>query len=87
MVDGCFFFKNRFWWMFFLRIAIGFDWIIRLWYIFFFFIYPFSLYPSRNVCFARAQNTEEQTKLLTEAAGLMAGTKYGLMIVDSVMNL
>jgi len=40
-----------------------------------------------NVSFCRAQNTEQQMQLLTEAAGLMSETRYGLLIVDSVTNL
>lgn len=40
-----------------------------------------------NVCYARAHNTEQQTKLIIEAAALMSQARFGLMIVDSATNL
>ncbi|KAF0268650.1 DNA repair protein HuRAD51 [Hanseniaspora uvarum DSM 2768] len=40
-----------------------------------------------NVAYARAYNTDHQLKLLTEASLLMTQTRFGLIIVDSVMAL
>lgn len=40
-----------------------------------------------NVCHARAFNTEQQMKLIVEAAALMSTTRFGLLIVDSATNL
>eukprot|EP00397_Hematodinium_sp_SG-2012_P036929 GEMP01039935.1.p1 GENE.GEMP01039935.1~~GEMP01039935.1.p1 ORF type:complete len:368 (+),score=49.64 GEMP01039935.1:81-1184(+) len=40
-----------------------------------------------NVCHARAFNTEQQMKLIIEAAALMSTTRFGLLIVDSATNL
>eukprot|EP00271_Cylindrocystis_brebissonii_P009250 TRINITY_DN2395_c0_g1_i1.p1 TRINITY_DN2395_c0_g1~~TRINITY_DN2395_c0_g1_i1.p1 ORF type:complete len:356 (-),score=76.95 TRINITY_DN2395_c0_g1_i1:935-2002(-) len=40
-----------------------------------------------NVCYARAHNSEHQTKLLVQAASLMMESRFGLMIVDSVTAL
>lgn len=36
-----------------------------------------------NVACARAYNTDHQTKLLVQAAAMMAESRYALMIVDS----
>lgn len=36
-----------------------------------------------NVACARAYNTDHQTKLLVDAAAMMAESRYALMIVDS----
>lgn len=36
-----------------------------------------------NVACARAYNTDHQTKLLIQAAAMMAESRYALMIVDS----
>lgn len=38
-----------------------------------------------NVATARAHNTDHQTRLLVEAAALMEGSRYPLIIVDSGM--
>jgi len=40
-----------------------------------------------NVCYAKALNTEQQTRLIVEAAALMSQTRFGLLIVDSATNL
>lgn len=40
-----------------------------------------------NVAYAKAHNTEHQTELLVAAAGMMAETRFALMIIDSVTNL
>lgn len=40
-----------------------------------------------NVAYARAYNTDHQTKLLVEAASMMADTRFALMIVDSATAL
>ena len=40
-----------------------------------------------NVAVARAHNTDHQFKLLEQAAGMMAESRYSLLIVDSVMAL
>ncbi|CAD7922768.1 unnamed protein product [Amoebophrya sp. A25] len=40
-----------------------------------------------NVVVCRAHNTEHQTQLLTEAAILMAQSRFGLLVIDSVTNL
>ncbi|KAF5840734.1 DNA repair protein RAD51-like protein B [Dunaliella salina] len=40
-----------------------------------------------NVAYARAHNTEHQMKLLQEAAAMMAESRFGVVIVDSVTAL
>jgi len=40
-----------------------------------------------NVCHARAYNTEQQNKLIIEAAALMSTTRFGLLIIDSATHL
>lgn len=40
-----------------------------------------------NVAYARAYNTDHQSKLLMEAASMMADTRFALMIVDSATAL
>lgn len=40
-----------------------------------------------NVAIARAYNTDQQTKLLVDAAALMQQSRYGLLIVDSAMGV
>ncbi len=40
-----------------------------------------------NVAYARAHNTEHQTKLLVAAASMMAQSRFALIIVDSVTAL
>lgn len=36
-----------------------------------------------NVAYARAFNTDHQTQLLTQAAAMMAESRYALLVVDS----
>jgi len=40
-----------------------------------------------NVAFARAHNSDQQNKLLLQAAALMAEQRYALLIVDSATAL
>ena len=40
-----------------------------------------------NVAYAKAHNTEHQSELLVAAAGMMAESRFALMIIDSVTNL
>lgn len=40
-----------------------------------------------NVAYARAYNTDHQSRLLLEAASMMAETRFALMIVDSATSL
>ena len=40
-----------------------------------------------NVAYARAYNTEHQMTLLTQAASMMAESRYALLIVDSATAL
>jgi len=40
-----------------------------------------------NVAYAKAHNTEHQSELLVAAAGMMAESRFALIIVDSVTNL
>eukprot|EP01080_Neovahlkampfia_damariscottae_P009468 gene9468-1674_t len=40
-----------------------------------------------NVTYAKAKNTDQQTKLLIEASALMSETRYALLIVDSATAL
>ena len=40
-----------------------------------------------NVCYARAFNTDHQEQLLVQAAGMMAESKFALLIVDSLTAL
>lgn len=40
-----------------------------------------------NIVVSRAQNTDQQTTLLGEAAGLMSEVRFSLLVVDSVTNL
>ncbi|XP_032221698.1 DNA repair protein RAD51 homolog B [Nematostella vectensis] len=40
-----------------------------------------------NVAYARAYNTDHQTKLLLEASAMMAETRYSLLVVDSATAL
>eukprot|EP01083_Nonionella_stella_P037203 101426_1 len=50
----------------------------------------FGLNPSDvldNVCYARAYNSEHQTKLLADVAAMMTQDRYALMIVDSATAL
>ena len=50
----------------------------------------FNMDPSAvldNVAYAKAHNVEHQSELLLAAAGMMAETRFSLMIIDSVTNL
>lgn len=40
-----------------------------------------------NICVARAQNVDQQTELLVEAANLMSQQKFALLVIDSVTHL
>lgn len=40
-----------------------------------------------NVAYARAYNTDHQSRLLLDAASMMIGTRFALMIVDSATVL
>jgi DNA repair protein RAD51 len=40
-----------------------------------------------NVIFARAHSTDEQNKLLMQAAALMCENKFALLVIDSATNL
>ena len=40
-----------------------------------------------NVAFARAHNSDQQNKLLLQAAALMAENRYALLVVDSATAL
>ena len=40
-----------------------------------------------NVAYARAHNTEHQMELLKAAAGMMAESRFALLVVDSVTAL
>ena len=40
-----------------------------------------------NVAFARAHNSEQQNKLLQQAAALMCENRFGLLVVDSATAL
>lgn len=40
-----------------------------------------------NICYARAYNTDHQMTLLTQASGMMAQSRFALVIVDSVTAL
>jgi len=40
-----------------------------------------------NIAYARAYNSDHQTKLLVQAASMMAGSRFALMIVDSATAL
>jgi DNA repair protein RAD51 len=40
-----------------------------------------------NVAYARAYNTDHQTQLLMQAAGMMAESRYALVVVDSATAL
>lgn len=40
-----------------------------------------------NVAYARAYNSEHQTNLLVQAAGMMAESRFSLVIVDSLTSL
>lgn len=40
-----------------------------------------------NVAYARAHNTQHQSELLMQAAGMMTDARFSLMIVDSVTAL
>ncbi|MCO5591955.1 hypothetical protein L7F22_045948 [Adiantum nelumboides] len=40
-----------------------------------------------NVAYARAYNTDHQSRLLLEAASMMADTRFALMIIDSATSL
>lgn len=40
-----------------------------------------------NVAYARAYNSEHQLQLLTEAAGMLSETRFGLIIIDSATGL
>ena len=40
-----------------------------------------------NVAFARAHSTDQQNKLLTQAAALMVESKFALLVVDSATAL
>ena len=40
-----------------------------------------------NVIFARAHNTDQQNKLLMQAAALMCENKFALLVVDSATAL
>eukprot|EP01018_Ginkgo_biloba_P027800 Gb_14443 [translate_table: standard] len=40
-----------------------------------------------NVAYARAYNTDHQSRLLLEAASMMAETRFALMVVDSATSL
>lgn len=40
-----------------------------------------------NVAYARAYNTDHQTKLLVQAAAMMSETRYALLIIDSATGL
>lgn len=41
----------------------------------------------KNVAYARAYNTDQQTKLLVQAAAIMSESRYALLIVDSITSL
>mmetsp|Transcript_15981 Transcript_15981/g.25789 ORF Transcript_15981/g.25789 Transcript_15981/m.25789 type:complete len:345 (-) Transcript_15981:638-1672(-) len=50
----------------------------------------FGMDPSAvldNVAYAKAHNCEHQSELLVAAAGMMAESRFGVIIVDSVTNL
>jgi DNA repair protein RAD51 len=50
----------------------------------------FGLAPTdvlENVCYARAYNTDHQTKLLIQASAMMAESRFSLVIVDSATAL
>merc|ERR1712118_181356 len=50
----------------------------------------FSLSPEDcldNVAYARAYNTDHQTQLLISAAGILAESRFSLIIVDSATSL
>ena len=40
-----------------------------------------------NVAYARAHNTDQQNKLLLQAAALMAENRFALLVVDSATGL
>ena len=40
-----------------------------------------------NVAYARAHNTDQQNKLLLQAAALMSENRFALMIIDSATGL
>ena len=40
-----------------------------------------------NIAFARAYNTDQQNKLLIQAASLMVDDRYALLVVDSATAL
>ena len=40
-----------------------------------------------NVAYARAYNSDQQTQLLTQAAAMMAESRYALVVVDSATAL
>lgn len=40
-----------------------------------------------NIAYARAYNTDHQTALLVQASAMMSETRFGLLIVDSVIAL
>ena len=40
-----------------------------------------------NVAYARAYNSDHQTQLLTQAAAMMAESRYALVVVDSATAL
>lgn len=40
-----------------------------------------------NVAYARAYNSDHQTQLLVQAAGMMAESRYALLIVDSITSV
>lgn len=39
-----------------------------------------------NICYARAYNTDHQLDLITKASGMLAKTRFALVIIDSCTN-